>query len=159
MKSSFNKLSQFKQIKGFTIIEVIIVLVVAAIIMLMVFLIVPQLQKSQRDTARRRYASQILTAVEKLANDSGGIYSSSTITESAIKGIIGDVKDPSSQQTISIVPNTTGTTNTANYDTYGEVEVFLGKGCDKIPGTTPTGSGRFAIMTKLESGNYCVSYP
>lgn len=144
--------------RGFTIIEVIIVLVIAAIIMVMVFLIVPQIQRAQRDSTRRRYASQILSAAERLASDSGGIYSSTTITEALILGIIGDsVKDPSNNTTPKIT--VTSTDAAGNYDTYGKVEALIGKGCDKIPGTAPTGNGKIAIVTKLESGNYCISFP
>ena len=59
--------------KGFTIIEVIIVLVIAAIIMVMVFLVVPQLQQSQRNTKRQNYARQVLSAVNQFyANSPSG---------------------------------------------------------------------------------------
>ena len=48
---------------GFTIIEVVLVLAIAGLIFLMVFLALPALQRSQRDTQRRddlaRFASQI----------------------------------------------------------------------------------------------------
>ena len=156
----FNKNNSNKNnTPGFTIIEVIIVLVIAAIILVMVFLIVPQIQRAQRDSARRSYATQVLNASERLAADAGGVYSGSTITETLIKGIIGVIRDPSSRSEISIFVNTTGTDDTTKYDTSGEVEVFLGKGCDKVPGTAPTGSGKVAVLTKLESGNYCISFP
>ena len=49
--------------KGFTIIEVVLVLAIAALIFLMVFIALPNLQVSQRDTQRRddlaRFAAQI----------------------------------------------------------------------------------------------------
>ena len=48
---------------GFTIIEVVLVLAIAGLIFLMVFLALPALQRSQRDTQRRddmaRFASQV----------------------------------------------------------------------------------------------------
>ena len=40
--------------KGFTIIEVVLVLAIAGLIFLMVFVALPQLQSSQRDTQRRQ---------------------------------------------------------------------------------------------------------
>jgi prepilin-type N-terminal cleavage/methylation domain-containing protein len=157
----FNKNNSNKNNRpGFTIIEVIIVLVIAAIILVMVFLVVPQIQRAQRDSARRSYTSQILSATERLAGNAGGIYSGTTITEALIKGIIGVIRDPSSKSEITIFVNTTGTDDTTKYDTTGEVEVLLGFGCNRIPGTAPTsGSGKVAILTKLESGNYCISFP
>lgn len=56
--------------KGFTIIEVVLVLAIAGLIFLMVFLALPALQRSQRDTQRKQDASRFLTAVNdwKAAN-------------------------------------------------------------------------------------------
>jgi prepilin-type N-terminal cleavage/methylation domain-containing protein len=56
--------------RGFTIIEVIIVLVVGAVIMLAVFLVVPQLQQSARNSRRRSDAQRILVATRQCI-DSG----------------------------------------------------------------------------------------
>lgn len=57
-----NKLTNSK--KGFTIIEVVLVLAIAGLIFLMVFLALPALQRSQRDTQRRddiaRFSSQVV---------------------------------------------------------------------------------------------------
>lgn len=54
---------QQKTKSGFTIIEVVLVLAIAGLIFLMVFLALPALQRSQRDTQRRsdlaRFASQV----------------------------------------------------------------------------------------------------
>lgn len=51
--------------KGFTIIEVVLVLAIAGLIFLMIFLALPALQRSQRDTARKndlaRFASSLTT--------------------------------------------------------------------------------------------------
>ncbi len=60
--------------KGFTIIEVVIVLVIGAIIMLMVFLIVPQLQRSQRDARRQSDARTFLASAEQFATQNNGNY-------------------------------------------------------------------------------------
>ncbi len=61
-----------KKKQGFTIIEVVIVLVIGAIIMLMVFLVVPYLQRTQRDSRRQNDARKLLTAVEQYkANNNG----------------------------------------------------------------------------------------
>jgi len=52
-------------LRGFTIIEVIIVLAVGAVIMLAVFLVVPQLQLQQRNSRRRSDAQRILVAARQ----------------------------------------------------------------------------------------------
>ena len=50
--------------KGFTIIEVVLVLAIAGLIFLMVFIALPALQRSQRNTQRRQDLSRIKAAVE-----------------------------------------------------------------------------------------------
>ena len=50
--------------KGFTIIEVVLVLAIARLIFLMVFIALPALQRSQRNTQRRQDLSRIKAAVE-----------------------------------------------------------------------------------------------
>lgn len=52
-----------KSQKGFTIIEVALVLAIGALIFLVVFLAVPALQRNQRNDARHRDVSNIVTAV------------------------------------------------------------------------------------------------
>jgi prepilin-type N-terminal cleavage/methylation domain-containing protein len=49
--------------KGFTIIEVVLVLAIAGMIFLMVFIALPALQRSQRNTQRKNDLSRIMTAV------------------------------------------------------------------------------------------------
>lgn len=65
--------------KGFTIIEVVLVLAIAGLIFLMVFLALPAMQASQRDTQRRndlsRFASQI---TQYSANNRGKIPATDT---------------------------------------------------------------------------------
>jgi prepilin-type N-terminal cleavage/methylation domain-containing protein len=57
---------------GFTIIEVLIVLAIAALILVIVFLAVPALQKSARNTQRRTDVSAIVTAVSNYISDNNG---------------------------------------------------------------------------------------
>lgn len=61
-----------KQIKGFTIIEVMIVLVIASIILLIVFLAVPALQRSSRNTQRKNDVAGLLAAVNEYASNKNG---------------------------------------------------------------------------------------
>ena len=49
--------------KGFTIIEVVLVLAIAGLIFLMVFLALPALQRSQRDTQRKQDVAMVVTAL------------------------------------------------------------------------------------------------
>lgn len=54
---------------GFTIIEVILVLAIAGLIFLMVFIALPSLRRSQRDTQRRNDAARLLSAVINYQSD------------------------------------------------------------------------------------------
>lgn len=58
--------------KGFTIIEVVLVLAIAGLIFLMVFLALPALQKSQRDTQRKDDLSRINTQVQNYQSSNRG---------------------------------------------------------------------------------------
>ena len=57
-----NKHKQNNNKYGFTIIEVVLVLAVAGLIFLMVFIALPTLQRSQRDTQRKNQANLIRDA-------------------------------------------------------------------------------------------------
>lgn len=60
--------------KGFTIIEVVLVLAIAGLIFLMVFIALPALQRSQRNTRRRQDMARILSAVQEYqANNNGKV--------------------------------------------------------------------------------------
>jgi len=58
--------------KGFTIIEVVLVLAIAGLIFLMVFIALPALQRSQRDTQRKNDLSRAITAVTSFASNNRG---------------------------------------------------------------------------------------
>lgn len=58
--------------RGFTIIEVVLVLAIAGLIFLMVFIALPALQRSQRDTQRRDDVSRINTQIGNYQNSARG---------------------------------------------------------------------------------------
>ena len=58
--------------KGFTIIEVVLVLAIAGLIFLMVFIALPALQRSQRNTRRRQDMARILSALDDYAANNNG---------------------------------------------------------------------------------------
>ena len=64
--------------KGFTIIEVVLVLAIAGLIFLMVFIALPALQRSQRNTRRRQDMSRILAAFNAYQANNNGNFPSST---------------------------------------------------------------------------------
>lgn len=62
------------QNKGFTIIEVVLVLAIAGLIFVIVFLAVPQLQASRRDTQRRNDVGRVIAALQDYAGNNNGRY-------------------------------------------------------------------------------------
>lgn len=59
---------------GFTIIEVVLVLAIAGLIFLIVFLALPGLQRSRRDTQRKSDAQKFIGLLENYASNNGGTY-------------------------------------------------------------------------------------
>jgi len=58
--------------KGFTIIEVVLVLAIAGLIFMMVFIALPALQRSQRDTQRKSDLSRAMTGVTSYTQNNNG---------------------------------------------------------------------------------------
>lgn len=56
---------------GFTIIEVVLVLAIAGLIFLVVFLALPQLQRSQRDSARQSDVGRLISAITTYSSNEG----------------------------------------------------------------------------------------
>ena len=71
--SIMNKVKRFRNYKdGFTIIEVVLVLAIAGLIFLMVFIALPALQRSQRDTQRKRDTDRLLAAIQSYQSNNLG---------------------------------------------------------------------------------------
>ena len=87
-KGAFEMRKLYKKQKGFTIIETMIVLAVAGLIMLIVFLAVPALQRSSRNTQRKNDAGNIVTAITTYTTNNNGTLPLSDVNVlSAINGV------------------------------------------------------------------------
>ncbi len=69
--------------RGFTIIEILIVLAIAGLIMLVVFLAVPAMQRSSRNTIRKRDAGYISKAVSDFKTNNGNVKPNRLMTDAA----------------------------------------------------------------------------
>ncbi len=65
-------MKKHKYYRGFTVIEVVLVLAIAGLIFLMVFLALPALQRSQRDTQRKNDARNLLAAIIEFQSHNKG---------------------------------------------------------------------------------------
>ena len=162
------------KLKGFTIIEVIIVLVIGAVIMLAVFLVVPQLQRTQRNSSRQNAARRVFTAGEQYAattnvypQASGGStttppqnctgqLSSTNFNCTEITDITGDVKSPTG--VAYTVKGSIGGSWTDSIDhmaiTYNSLSCV-----NNAPATANI--NKFVVVVRLETSgdptNWCVS--
>ena len=131
--------------RGFTIIEVIIVLVIAAIITLAVFVVVPQLNRTQRNSRRVSDARRVWTASQQILGSGGSIGATGT----EIIAITGTLKDPSgSPYTITV--ETSG--DWGNYNQANVIAVTPTKVCTtQGSGGTPTVTGIVAVTVNQET--------
>ena len=67
--------------KGFTIIEVVLVLAIAGLIFMMVFIALPSLQRSQRDTQRKNDLNRLNTALSSYQSNNRGNLPSSSVAD------------------------------------------------------------------------------
>ena len=154
-----------KQKKGFTIIEVVLVLAIAGLIFLMVFVALPALQRSQRDTQRRQDMSRALTAVQNYqSNNKGAAPTFDNAFISAYLKTNGDTfTDPSGSdyefdaKTVTCTSGEGGCSASALTDTY-VIKPYTNATCDGEQPKYQQGASRVALVIKLEgAGYYCVS--
>ena len=143
--------------KGFTIIEVVLVLAIAGLIFLMVFIALPALQSSQRDTARKNDVSAVASGVTSYTGNNRGTFPDST----AISSYVQNVSDNTDKSKISVAKAATGTQSVAPADS--EIVVTPSSKCGTVNTSSASiskGTSRqFTVVTKLEAGNgtyYCL---
>ena len=148
--------------RGFTIIEVVLVLAIAGLIFLVVFLALPQLQRSQRDSTRKSMAQRAVAALTQYASNNSasfpaestsngssnfGTYDQSTSFFESYLDQNDDFTDPKSGQLSVVFPSVTPASYTPN---EGELAYWLGVDCDGA-----SASNAVSIMIALEQGTYC----
>lgn len=153
-----------KSKKGFTIIEVVLVLAIAGLIFLMVFVALPALQRSQRDTQRRQDMSRLITAVQNYQsnNKSQAPSFDSSFISSYITGQGDTFQDPSGSNyefagTTECKTGEGGCKASALTDTY-KIQAYTNAVCDGEQPKYQQGKNRVAFVLKLEgAGYYCVN--
>ncbi len=140
---------------GFTIIEVVLVLAIAALIFLMVFIALPALQRSQRDTQRKNDVARVQTAIQNYqSNNRNALPADAEFNTVLIPKYLtvdgaDTFSDPNGnpyQFRVGTAPNAFDTANSYMYFTRGAV-------CngDSAP-TTGQGATKVAVQYKLEGG-------
>lgn len=155
---------------GFTIIEVALVLAIAGLIFLVVFLALPALQNSQKDTAAREDVGRVVSAIAAYKTDNsgtlpaGGSYTPGT-NNGTFSGYIGKLSNGESVTVVSsgvawattslitIIPSALCGTNSSSPANYGQlVDITIGDSNTRSGNTVQATSS--ATVVKLSSGNY-----
>ena len=164
---------------GFTIIEVVLVLAIAGLIFLMVFIALPALQRSQRDTQRRDDMARLVTAItqyqtnnnNRLPNASGDLAVTcldGACDENFVDNYLGgteEFSDPLTTAGYSITFHRfTGTDDGEAVNTFEDGEndgyrmmVYTQANCDGERAVASDSMNDYAVVYKLEgSGTACV---
>ena len=160
MKQNIKK--QLKDAKGFTIIEVALVLAIAGLIFLVVFLALPALQRSQRDTARRQDAGRIVSGLQNcMADNQADLTSCYAATSAGGGGINGSVGTGSylGGKLSQITTVDTSKTVAPAANSYNTANVIRGGSCNGTAIVTGgNASKNAAVVVNIESGTqYCAS--
>lgn len=164
--------------KGFTIIEVVLVLAIAGLIFLMVFVALPALQRSQRDTARREDMSRLVSQIEQFKTNNRGVVpacTNSTCTtagtpvniglaafvDSYMKQNIGEFDDPQGARYTFIqgtgANGSNAIVNASGNPAHNIIMYGTGVRCageNIVPSSA--GARAFAVRIRLEgSGYFC----
>ncbi len=165
--------------KGFTIIEVVLVLAIAGLIFLMVFIALPALQRSQRNTQRENDISRFATAVNSFRTNNGGklpfgtsaahadatainTFRNRYIDSSCATACGSEFTDPDgtvySFQVHYLTTTTTSYTVPAGTQPDHAVHAVVNGRCgDEGVAKLSTGERQFALLYRMEGGSiYCV---
>ena len=152
--------NQHSDAKGFTIIEVVLVLAIAGLIFLVVFLALPQLQQSRRDTQRRSDLARVVAAFDTYRGNNNGDLPGEGI-DTRIRSYLPDtLNDPSTN--VPYVDDMEGI-DTVSEGAFSETAVpgkifyFPGGSCDGDSLADGDGTISYGIAIKLENGQYCLS--
>jgi prepilin-type N-terminal cleavage/methylation domain-containing protein len=168
-----------KSKKGFTIIEVVLVLAIAGLIFLMVFIALPNMQRTQRDRQKTQdYSALSSNITNYLSNNNGNLpgtcspNQAGTICKSPEKYINTTGQDQSGKPyKLYVVECGSGGSTAGPCSTnglaelqsgYSQVQVYVVRKakCDSTAQgktTTATGARAFAVVGQLETGVFCLS--
>lgn len=165
--------------RGFTIIEVSLVLAIAGLIFLMIFVALPALQRSARDTKRREDMMELASQLKKFQTNNRGAlptgtgiinYSASASNKASWAGFYknylgADFKDPSSDGNYILVVEACGGGSQGNpcktqysdknFTNDSKIAVLTSATCDGETARQSSNPRKIAIVYRLELGTYC----
>lgn len=152
VEKDFMSVLQKQRQKGFTIIEVVLVLAIAGLIFLMVFIALPALQRSQRDTQRKQDLSRAITAVNNYqSNNRGQLPSNWATFISGYLTVNGDTFADPDGTAYAFTQNTVNGFDPATF-TSGKIYYTTNASCSGESVATGQGNSKVALQYKLEGG-------
>lgn len=145
--------------KGFTIIEVVLVLAIAGLIFLMVFIALPALQRSQRDSQRRNDVSRFMSQLDSYStNNRGAIVTQATLASfrtSYLKIDNDEFNDPKTGTPYNVLYRTAA--NGSSVPAEGQMFYHFRAKCNG-ENAVAGGAREAAVRVQLEGGGvYCQS--
>ena len=144
-----------KQKEGFTIIEVVLVLAIAGLIFLVVFLALPALQRSQRDTARKNDLGRFMSQISSYqSNNRGAVPANADLAATFVPAYL----TMSGAETFADPQKDDYTYATgAGTPTVGTIQYAVGGRCGANGAVAVSGNNRqIAASVGLEGGGaYC----
>ena len=142
--------------KGFTIIEVVLVLAIAGLIFLMVFIALPALQRTQRNTQREDDMARVISAINDYQTNNNGKTPFNNLSAGSLETFVKRYIDKTCEN------NGTTATNTTNFKSCGgqfldpdgqpyQIE-YLGEVNTTTAGVTKIDPGD--ITEKLNNGEF-----
>ena len=132
---------------GFTLIEIVIVLAIAAVIIGLVFLIVPNAQKSARDTKIQSNSNALSASMESYIAGNGGTVSADLTKLNLPAGCVTVTKDGATCNALT-VKRSDGAT--AKITSTGTINIASGASCN-ADGSSAAATGRYAVQWYSES--------
>jgi prepilin-type N-terminal cleavage/methylation domain-containing protein len=142
--------------EGFTIIEVLIVLAIAGLILLIVFLAVPALQRSSRNTQRKNDAAAIGGAVANFISNNGGQLPNS-VSDTATNTAQFSIGTAGNVELAKMGFYTTTGTKALAAAAGQDGNVYISAAASPAVAATPTGTGT-ETATKVSTNTIAVIY-
>lgn len=149
-----------KKENGFTIIEVVLVLAIAGLIFLMVFIALPALQRSQRDTQRKNDLSRMMNAITSYSSNNRGNVPNAVVADlndfatKYLKSGGDTFQDPAGSDYTFNTPGLNALSGSYSTDNSGVIYYSKGASCDTSDSSkVVTSSARkVAVRMYLEGG-------
>ena len=153
-------MNRTQNIKGFTIIEVVLVLAIAGLIFLMVFIALPALQAGQRDSARKSDVGVVASAVSTYTANNRGAAPDTDKIQTSVKNVSSNtvrviVNTTKGAQDIAAVAGTATSGTTARGVQDGLIVITPASKCGPSTAAQNLTAGtarQYTVVTKLEGG-------